>query len=372
MAKKDSNPLFDYVVKPGQTSRGMGVPQWMGDRQQPDPSLTYYPPGQQPPTPQQAAQQQAPSAPQKPARQPRAFVPNDSMRAMPQPVQPAAPAKKPTQPAAQRMQTPPQAAAPSKPRQPQQPAQPAAPQHNAAASSEADGSWTWFKTPLVFRLPRGTAAVFALSGVGLLVAAFMLGQMQQRRATAELMTDYESQTQTLAQVSADPVNPGLIPPSVYTQPTQQTPTAPPAGAYPANPQPNANATTRGATGAAGTTAAAGPAQAPMPPLAANFEPRKAGLNYFRLQVMPVSGQPEGVAAVEFLRANGIDAMLIPINNGQSLKLMALQGYAKPLSDATAKQYADRIRSLGRLWKAKHNGSTDWSDLFPEKYIPGRT
>jgi len=349
MAKKNSNPLFEYVVKPGQQKRDMGVPQWMHAHQQPDPAQTYIPPGQKQ-QPQQQAQPNTGAPQSDPQYQPqpptKAFVPVDAQRqnqAEPQPKrQPA------SQPA-------PQVA----PQQHQQPAQQPAPDHDEANAS------SWFTTPLVMRIPRGTAAIFAMSGVGLLVAAFLLGKMQQRHATEVVMTDYETQAHALANVAKDPVNPNLIPQHVYTQPTHQQP----ATTGPTNtPGPAVNTQ----AGDAGATAATGQQSQPAPALADGFEPREPGFNYFRLQVMPLAGREEGLAAVQFLRSNGIDAVLIPINNGGSLKLMALQGFAKPNSDPAARAYRDRIRTRGRLWKAKHDGSTDWSDLFAEKYIPGRT
>ena len=60
-------------------------------------------------------------------------------------------------------------------------------------------------------------------------------------------------------------------------------------------------------------------------------------------------------------------MLIPVNNGQSLKLIALQGF--PPRSPEAAKFSERLKMLGRLWKSGQ-GSTDWSDLHAEKYKPG--
>ena len=50
--------------------------------------------------------------------------------------------------------------------------------------------------------------------------------------------------------------------------------------------------------------------------------------------------------------------------------MALRGFAQPLSDLEAKRLEYRLKALGRSWKAQHNGSSDWRDLYAEKYRPG--
>jgi len=219
-------------------------------------------------------------------------------------------------------------------------------------------------SPLVMRLPRGTVMLYGAVGVGMLIGAFMLGQMQQRRSDAALMTDYEVQAHSLSRVAAEPVNPKLIPPSVDTVP-MQTP-----GSYTHGSQSTPPRRPAGASGAHGDGSATGPTGTPA--IATDFDPRQAGLNYFRLQVMPDAGREEGLAAVAFLRENGVDATLIPINNDRSLKLIVLQGFARPNSDPAAQQYKSRLKTLGRLWESKHDGSTDWGDMFPEKYIPGRT
>jgi len=101
------------------------------------------------------------------------------------------------------------------------------------------------------------------------------------------------------------------------------------------------------------------------------DPRDPGRNYFRLMELPSSAKGEGERALTFLLNEGVDAALIPIKNGGSFKLVSLRPFSK-ISTDEARQYQNLLRSLGRKWKAKHRGATDWSDLYAEKYIPGRT
>ena len=97
------------------------------------------------------------------------------------------------------------------------------------------------------------------------------------------------------------------------------------------------------------------------------ERRKAGLNYFRLVQYPGTSRGEGERAVAFLRSQGVDASLVRSNNGAYFFLYALEGFTKRSSSSDS--YLRKLRSLGRLWKSKHKGTSHWPDIFLKKYTP---
>lgn len=196
----------------------------------------------------------------------------------------------------------------------------------------------WLAQPIDLRVTHGRA--LAVSGIALvvLISTFMLGRMVGRETAQANQQSYQSQREALYD-AAGPVEDGLIPDSVNGVETQ--------------------------TAGAGAGSGGGSAV-----LGSENDPREAGLNYFRLETVPSNGREEGRAAVRFLRQNGVDAALIPIKNGNSLKLVALRGFESPYSDQAAQQFKRKLESLGRAWKTQHDGSSDWMDMYPEKYRPG--
>lgn len=202
----------------------------------------------------------------------------------------------------------------------------------------------WLLSPLTLRISRaGFIAGLATLAVSVLVL-FSLGRYYQYRAMNEAWFDYEQQLPLINESQQTPVNSQLIPPTV-----ERTDAPSP--------------TLQSSTGV--------DAPPPDPTRAKPTDPRQAGLNYFRLLQIPATGLDEGQKAVEFLASHGIDAVLISVNNGRSYKLLALRGFDR-VSDPEAQKYADSLKRLGRLWKAKHKGFSDWQGIYAEKYIPGRT
>lgn len=193
----------------------------------------------------------------------------------------------------------------------------------------------WMTRPVMLRLPVMSLVVFGLILVGLIAAAVSIGYQTGQKVTEETEQSYDKAIQSLAAVKDQPAKP-LIPGTV-------------TGVDPSVALPPAKAET--ANGTIG-------------------DPRQGGLNYYRLTVLPAASKPELLRAVEFLKRNGFDATLIPVNNGRSLKLVALKGFAKPLSDPAAKRYESDLKALGRKWKTQEKGATDWKDMIPEKYKPG--
>ncbi len=96
------------------------------------------------------------------------------------------------------------------------------------------------------------------------------------------------------------------------------------------------------------------------------DPRTPGLNYFCLETMPARYRDQAERAARFLRRNGVDVAIIPVQNSR-IQLIALRGFERPHSDPQAREYRNLLRSLGRAWKLEHRGWSDWSDTYPAKY-----
>lgn len=218
----------------------------------------------------------------------------------------------------------------------------------AAASEPTDGETGdghspgvagWLQAPVELRPTRGKLLGIAAGGLALLAGAYWAGLEVGRDWALNRKEAYQAGVDSLAEYRQQSPKPGLVPSSVAGVEAgagESSPSAPPAS--------------QGATGRAD-------------------DPRKPGLNYFRLTTIPPSGRAAGQRAVRFLKRNGVDAALIATNNG-ALKLIALEGFRRPGSDPEARQYAQRLRRLGRQWEAQHDGSSDWSDMIAEKYKPG--
>lgn len=182
--------------------------------------------------------------------------------------------------------------------------------------------------------------IFALMVAG----SFYAGLYFEQSRTATDLNEYDKLVQSLHPQKQTPANYGLIPPSVAGVndrkdiPGGADPNNLPTGDYKYNPA---------------------------------DDPREPGLNYFRLVQIPADSEADGQKIIKYLSANGVDAALIPIKNGTYYKLLALKGFSKPISDPKAQQYRKLLLKLGRKWKSELKGSTNWSDMIPEKYRPGR-
>ncbi len=174
--------------------------------------------------------------------------------------------------------------------------------------------------------------------LGLVGLAFRVGQIFERRA----MQAYRNQSDPLKPFRETPVNSGLIPRTVSRIDAQ--------GAAPVNPS---------------------LAESNDDPALAVDDPREPGLNYFRMLQIDASYAAEADRVIRFLATQGVDAAAIPINNGRFVKVVALRGFQR-VGDEAAVAYKRDLQRLGRKWKTEHKGTTDWNDLYAEKFIPGRT
>lgn len=214
----------------------------------------------------------------------------------------------------------------------------------------------WMKRPVGMRLPRGTWVMLGVGAFVLVLIVFFVGRKVGVNSMIDQRENYGRAVAGIDQKREQPIRTDLIPPSVAGTDDRLPPGTPGTRTGSSDPReiddvpaPPAHA------GAAGNAS----------------DPREPGLNYYRLTAMPAGAEEVG-RIIAFLSENGVDAAAIPIQNGRSVKMVALRGFARPLSDPAAQQFEQRLRSLGRKWKAQHRGSSDWKDLFPEKYRPGRT
>ena len=92
--------------------------------------------------------------------------------------------------------------------------------------------------------------------------------------------------------------------------------------------------------------------------------RQAGLNYYVIvRDLPAEGQ----RLVAWLDSRGIPAVTEPVSGGL-VKVIVVEGFARgQASSAQALSYKEHLRELGRRWKREHRGSSDFSDLYLEKF-----
>lgn len=220
-----------------------------------------------------------------------------------------------------------------------------------AAESPKTVSASRMQRPLTLRVTPITLAAGLVAVAVLVVGAGWVGERLGYRAGLGVQKSQDAAADELSSLKSKPPTP-LIPATVEGVGVASSN---PAGPLPAGPAP----------------ATVAPVAAPGDDRTGNPDPRRPGLNYFRLTSIPAGSEREAERVVAFLSAAGVDAAIIPIQNGRSLKVVALPGYARPISDPQARAFEQKLKTLGRQWHAQHHGSSDWKDMFPEKYLPGR-
>lgn len=128
--------------------------------------------------------------------------------------------------------------------------------------------------------------------------------------------------------------------------------------------PAGDGTPAGAQGADGTNGGATGAGEGLGP-APGGDPRQPGLNYFVLaHVAARNGEP----MVDFCRKNGLDAHLVPDDNGELRLVIVCPGFAGgERQSAAVKSLESKIRSVGLKWKSAARGNRDFGDLYPKKH-----
>ena len=92
--------------------------------------------------------------------------------------------------------------------------------------------------------------------------------------------------------------------------------------------------------------------------------RQAGLNYI---VVERFDPEEAWAVKDFLKDNGIDAIVLATNNPALLQVIVAEGFQGWLSNAKAQETNNRLDRLGREWKTRHGGTKDFALRMPAKH-----
>lgn len=91
------------------------------------------------------------------------------------------------------------------------------------------------------------------------------------------------------------------------------------------------------------------------------DPRQIGLQYF---VLCSTLEPNAIKVVEFCRSKGLDAYVVPDQNGRLREVTVLPGFASgERSSPAIKELEERIRKVGVLFKASGPGNSDFGDRY---------
>jgi hypothetical protein len=113
-------------------------------------------------------------------------------------------------------------------------------------------------------------------------------------------------------------------------------------------------------GNAENSAAASSANAALGPASAG-DPRQSGLSYF---VLCSTLEANALKVVDFCRSKGLDAYVVPDQNGRLREVTVLPGFeAGERSSPAIKELEERIRKVGVSWKASGPGNSDFGDRY---------
>lgn len=91
------------------------------------------------------------------------------------------------------------------------------------------------------------------------------------------------------------------------------------------------------------------------------DPRQAGLSYF---VLCSTLEANALKVVDFCRSKGLDAYVVPDQNGRLREVTVLPGFeAGERSSPAIKELEERIRKVGVSWKASGPGNSDFGDRY---------
>lgn len=94
------------------------------------------------------------------------------------------------------------------------------------------------------------------------------------------------------------------------------------------------------------------------------DPRQPGLNY---PIVAFLSRDAAEDVARYLAANGISAARLPPNSRGNCSVVVLRGFTNPRSDPAADAFERDLKALGRLYKAEHNGPTNFSDLWWDRH-----
>lgn len=230
--------------------------------------------------------------------------------------------------------------APTQPHRIEVPPQPSPPRvHVESIAPDSPATVSAPVSPRIIRLPVGYVYVGLAVVVLLIVGSYFVGVSRGRQ-------------QALAPVEAD----GSERPQI-SDPTLDSPPQVLQG----------NQRPLGDTGSSKAAGGGNPAGSTPPPgpggRTLDRDTRQAGLNYIIVERF----EPDEAWAVkEFLKRNGIDVLILRDNNPALLQVVTAEGF-RGWSTNTAAQALDRkLEQLGREWKARGNGTKDFSQRLAKR------
>jgi hypothetical protein len=186
--------------------------------------------------------------------------------------------------------------------------------------------------------------------VAAVVTAYLVGVSRGRSATEQSASWENGGSQPLAggpsTATPRPSDGSRAPATPENSPSNQT--AVQSNGLASNAGSTENSTTAGVSEAALGPAAAG-------------DPRQAGLSYF---VLCSTLEANALRVVDFCRSKGLDAYVVPDQNGRLREVTVLPGFeAGERSSSAIKELEERIRKVGVSWKASGPGNSDFGDRY---------
>ncbi|MDI9403587.1 MAG: hypothetical protein QM516_06920 [Limnohabitans sp.] len=97
------------------------------------------------------------------------------------------------------------------------------------------------------------------------------------------------------------------------------------------------------------------------PMPEGVDPRKSGFQYF---ILCSTLEANALKVVAFCRARGLDAFVVPDQNGRLREVTVLPGFGpSERSSPAIRELEERIRRVGVLWKASGPGNSDFGDRY---------
>jgi hypothetical protein len=121
------------------------------------------------------------------------------------------------------------------------------------------------------------------------------------------------------------------------------------------------ATGQSAQGGASQTTLGSAGSEDLGPMPEGVDPRKSGLQYF---ILCSTLEANALKVVAFCRARGLDAFVVPDQNGRLREVTVLPGFGpSERSSPAIRELEERIRRVGVLWKASGPGNSDFGDRY---------
>lgn len=284
-------------------------------------------------------------------------------------------------------------------------------------------AWRRWRTPIVFRLPRGYVAIAAMGFLAMLLISYMAGEQRgyKRGRTAAsnqtlppelLHRDARTQLNPLSpripSHSARPGHPGPGSTSqVGDRKAGQRNASGASGGYDGSPTRGGSGDAQGGSagganlyrdpqaigevalevlkaggtaaddgqkpaGQANSTGQAGPtgADAGTQVKPSVADPRRDGHWYF---VLVHANQAYAERVIRYLAEQGVEATGIQGHNKGLFRVLALPGFTteeKRERTPPFLAFERQLRLLGRQWRANHKAARAWEDLYPSQYQGG--